>query len=101
MISLAYGRPGRGIMAKVSAEDIEAALDEIRPAIQLDGGDVELVEITDDGIVRLAMVGACGGCPMSMLTLRAGIERLLFDRVPGIAGVEAVGQEMSFGEWEP
>jgi Fe-S cluster biogenesis protein NfuA len=47
------------------------------------------------------MVGACGGCPMSMLTLRAGIERLLFDRVPGIAGVEAVGQEMGFGEWEP
>jgi len=88
-------------MAKVSTEAVEAALDEIRPAIQLDGGDVELVEITDAGIVRLAMVGACGGCPMSTFTLRAGIERLLFDRVPGIAGVEAVGQEMSFDEWAP
>jgi len=88
-------------MIKISPEAVEAALDEIRPAIQLDGGDVELVEITDDGVVRLTMVGACGGCPMAMLTLRAGIERLLFDRVPGIAGVEAVGQEMSFEEWEP
>jgi Fe-S cluster biogenesis protein NfuA len=88
-------------MTKVSTEAVEAALDEIRPAIQLDGGDVELVEITDDGVVRLTMVGACGGCPMAMLTLRAGIERLLFDRVPGIAGVEAVGQEMGFEEWEP
>lgn len=88
-------------MTKVSVEDIEAALDEIRPAIQLDGGDVELVEITDEGIVRLAMVGACGGCPMSMLTLKAGIERLLLDRVPGITGVEAVGQEMNLDEWEP
>ncbi len=88
-------------MSAVSAEAVEAALDEIRPAIQLDGGDVELVEITDDGIVRLEMMGACGGCPMSMLTLRAGIERLLFARVPGITGVEAVGQEMAFGDWEP
>ena len=88
-------------MTKVSAEAVEAALDEIRPAIQLDGGDVELVEVTNEGIVRLAMVGACGGCPMAMLTLKAGIERLLFDRVPGIAGVEAVDQEMSPDEWEP
>ena len=88
-------------MTKVSAEAVEAALDEIRPAIQLDGGDVELVEITDDGVVRLAMVGACGGCPMATLTLRAGIERLLFDRVPDIAGVEAVDNEMSPDEWEP
>ena len=88
-------------MTKVSAEAVEAALDEIRPAIQLDGGDVELVEITDDGVVRLAMVGACGGCPMAMLTLRAGIERLLYDRVPDIAGVEAVDDQMSPDDWEP
>jgi Fe-S cluster biogenesis protein NfuA len=88
-------------MTTVSAEAVEAALDEIRPAIQLDGGDVELVEVTDSGIVRLAMVGACGGCPMAMLTLRAGIERLLFDRVPGIAGVEAVDQETGSDDWQP
>jgi Fe-S cluster biogenesis protein NfuA len=88
-------------MTTVSAEAVEAALDEIRPAIQLDGGDVELVEVTDSGIVRLAMVGACGGCPMAMLTLRAGIERLLFDRVPGIAGVEAVDQETGSDDWVP
>jgi Fe-S cluster biogenesis protein NfuA len=88
-------------MTKVPTEAVEAALDEIRPAIQLDGGDVELVEITDNGVVRLAMVGACGGCPMSTFTLRAGIERLLLNRVPGITGVEAVNQEMSLDGWEP
>ena len=62
---------------------------------------MELVEITDDGIVRLAMVGACGGCPMATLTLRAGIERLLFDRVPGIAGVESVDDEMDSKSGSP
>jgi len=79
-------------MTKISVEAVEQVLDEIRPAIQLDGGNVELLEITEDGIVRLAMVGACGGCPMSTLTLKAGIERLLFERIPDIVGVEAIGE---------
>jgi Fe-S cluster biogenesis protein NfuA len=76
-------------MAKISREAVEQVLDEIRPALQADGGNVELVEITEDGIVKLDMVGACSGCPMATMTLRAGIERLLFERVPDIVGVEA------------
>ena len=68
----------------------QEALDEIRPTIQMDGGDVELVDITDEGIVQVRMVGACGGCPMSMVTLQAGIERILKRKVPEVTGVEAV-----------
>jgi Fe-S cluster biogenesis protein NfuA len=76
-------------MAKISLEAVERVLDEIRPALQADGGNVQLVEITEDGIVKLDMVGACAGCPMATMTLRAGIERLLFERIPDIVGVEA------------
>ncbi|MBI2755822.1 MAG: NifU family protein [Chloroflexi bacterium] len=72
-------------------EQIESALDEIRPALEMDGGTVQLVEVTADKIVKLELIGACAGCPMSTLTLRMGIERLLFERVPGITGVEAEG----------
>ncbi len=79
------------VMNPVMVEQVEAALDEIRPALEMDGGTVELVEITSDKVVKLALVGACSGCPMSALTLRMGIERLLFERVPGISGVEAEG----------
>lgn len=71
-------------------QKVQAALDEIRPAIQMDGGDVELVDITDEGIVQVRMVGACGGCPMSLVTLQAGIERLVKRRVPEVTGVQAV-----------
>lgn len=79
-------------MAEITREAVEEALDEIRPAIQLDGGNVELIEITKDGIVKLEMVGACGGCPMATLTLKAGIERILFDRFPNLVGVEAINE---------
>jgi Fe-S cluster biogenesis protein NfuA len=78
-------------MGKITPEAVEEALDQIRPAIQMDGGNVELVEVTDDGIVKLEMVGACGGCPMAAITLKAGIERVLFERFPDLVGVEAVG----------
>jgi Fe-S cluster biogenesis protein NfuA len=78
-------------MNPVMVEQIEAALDEIRPALEMDGGTVELLEVTPDRVVRLAMVGACSGCPMSLLTVKMGIERLLFERVPGITGVETDG----------
>lgn len=67
---------------------LEATLDYIRPAIQMDGGDIVLQGV-DDGVVTLQMVGACGGCPLSMMTLKAGIERILKDRVPGVVEVEA------------
>lgn len=71
-------------------EKIQEALDQIRPAIQMDGGDVELVGVTDEQIVQLRLMGACQGCPMSMLTLQAGIERVIKARVPEVQGVEAI-----------
>lgn len=67
---------------------LQATLDYIRPAIQMDGGDIVLLGV-EDGVVNLQMVGACGGCPLSMMTLKAGIERILTDRVPGVVEVTA------------
>ena len=68
---------------------VEDALDRIRPALQADGGDVELLEV-DAPIARVKMVGACGGCPMSMMTLKAGIEAAIVEAVPEITSVEGV-----------
>jgi len=62
----------------------------VRPALQADGGDVELVEVTDDGIVKVKLVGACSGCPMSTLTVKNGIERTLKQYVPGVKEVVPV-----------
>jgi len=70
--------------------DVRKALEDIRPMLQADGGDVELVEVTEDGIVRVRLQGACQGCPMSQITVKSGIEQLLKDKVPGVAEVEAV-----------
>src|SRR5687768_10950632 len=67
---------------------LQETLEYIRPAIQMDGGDLVLLGV-DEGTVNLQMVGACGGCPMSMMTLKAGIERILIDRVPGVVAVNA------------
>lgn len=72
----------------VDLELLEATLDYIRPAIQMDGGDIILNGV-EDGVVSLQMVGACGGCPLSMMTLKTGIERILIDRVPGVESVNA------------
>jgi len=69
--------------------EVQQALEEIRPMLQADGGDVELVEVTEDGIVRVRLQGACKGCPMSQMTLKNGIERLLKERVPGVTEVES------------
>lgn len=63
-------------------------LEYIRPALQADGGDM-ILQGVEDGVVKLQLVGACGGCPLSQMTLTAGIERILQDRVPGVVGVEA------------
>jgi Fe-S cluster biogenesis protein NfuA len=70
-------------------EKVEAALDEIRPGLQADGGDVELVDI-EDGVVKVRLKGACAGCPMSQMTLAFGIERVLKERIPEVKKVEAV-----------
>jgi Fe-S cluster biogenesis protein NfuA len=72
----------------VDLAKLEETLEYIRPAIQMDGGDLLLLGV-EDGTVNLQMVGACGGCPMSMMTLKAGIERILKDRVPGVVAVDA------------
>ncbi len=71
-------------------ERVEQALEEIRPNLQADGGDVELVEVTEGGIVKVRLVGACVGCPMAAMTLKDGIERLLKEEVPEVQEVEAV-----------
>ncbi len=71
-------------------ERVLKALDTIRPYLKADGGDVELINISEDGIVRVKLVGACSTCPMSQMTLRAGVERALIREVPGIRRVEAV-----------
>ena len=70
-------------------EEIKKALDEIRPALQADGGDVEYVGMNGD-VVQVRLKGACGGCPMATLTLKNGIEVIVKKRVPGVASVEAV-----------
>jgi Fe-S cluster biogenesis protein NfuA len=69
---------------------VEEALNQIRPALQRDGGDVELVDVTPEGVVKVKLVGTCGTCPMSILTLKRGIEATLKQRVPEISSVEAV-----------
>lgn len=68
---------------------VEQALERLRPALQADGGDVELVDV-HGSVARVKMVGACGGCPMSMMTLKAGIEAAIVESVPEITSVEAV-----------
>ena len=67
-----------------------SALDTVRPQLQADGGDAEIVEITEDGVVKLRLKGACGGCPMSQMTLKMGIERILKQKVPAVKSVESV-----------
>jgi Fe-S cluster biogenesis protein NfuA len=71
-------------------EKIEAALDKIRPQLRMDGGDVKLVEVGADGVVKVKLTGACGGCPMSQMTLKMGIERILKKEVPEVKEVIAV-----------
>ncbi|MEW5913697.1 MAG: NifU family protein [Thermodesulfobacteriota bacterium] len=71
-------------------EQVKEALDKIRPALQRDGGDVELVDITDDGVVKVKLTGACGGCPMSQMTLKMGIEKAVKQSVPAVQRVESV-----------
>jgi Fe-S cluster biogenesis protein NfuA len=71
-------------------EKVEAALNKIRPMLQADGGNVELVEVTPDGVVKVKLTGACGGCPMSQMTLKAGIEKTIKENVPEVKEVIAV-----------
>jgi Fe-S cluster biogenesis protein NfuA len=70
-------------------KSVELALEKIRPMLQRDGGDIELVEVTD-GVVKVRLTGACKGCPMSQMTLKQGVEKMLMQEVPGLKEVQAV-----------
>lgn len=69
---------------------IDQALDDVRPHLAVDGGNVEIVDLTEDKIVKIKWLGTCEGCSMSMMTLRAGIEQAIISRVPEVSGIEAV-----------
>lgn len=71
-------------------EKVKAVLDKVRPNLQADGGDVQLVEVTPDGIVKVRLTGACHGCPMSQMTLKRGIENAIKAEVPEVQRVEGV-----------
>ena len=77
-------------MGKISEKEVRKSLDTVRPYLEADDGDVELVRIKEDGIVEVRLTGACVGCPMAQMTLRAGIERTLMRDIPEIRRVEAV-----------
>lgn len=70
----------------MTRENVQTVIEEIRPALQADGGDVELVDV-EDGVVSVRLTGACGGCPMSTMTLKMGIERLLKQKLPEVKEV--------------
>ena len=71
-------------------DKVKEAIERVRPHLQADGGDVEFVEVTEDGVVKVRLTGACGGCPMSQMTLKMGIEREIRKSVPEIKSVESV-----------
>lgn len=71
-------------------EKVEVALEKIRPSLQADGGDVELVEVTTDGVVKVKLTGACAGCPMRQMTLQMGISRAIKKEVPEVKEIVAV-----------
>jgi len=72
-------------------EKVRGAIERIRSNLQSDGGDVELVEVTDEGIVKVKLLGACHGCPMSQMTLKMGIQKYLQKEVPGVKDVVSIG----------
>ena len=71
-------------------ERVEDALNKVRPSLQADGGDVELIEVGEDGIVKVKLQGTCAGCPMSQMTLKMGIEKILKQNVPEVKSVESI-----------
>ncbi|QWT17860.1 NifU family protein [Collinsella sp. zg1085] len=77
---------------------LKAVLEEIRPNLQADGGDMTYLGVTDDGVVKLELTGNCAGCPMSAVTLGMGIERILKEHVPGVTRVEAVNDDNAISD---
>ncbi|PLX69616.1 MAG: hypothetical protein C0603_01420 [Denitrovibrio sp.] len=71
-------------------ERVEEVLDQVRPTLQADGGDIDLLDVTDDGIVKVQLTGACGSCPFSTMTLKHGVEARLKDMIPEVKEVVAI-----------
>jgi Fe-S cluster biogenesis protein NfuA len=71
-------------------EKVEMALTKIKPMLQADGGDVELIDVDENGVVKVRLQGACAGCPMSQMTIKNGIEKLLKEKIPEVTSVESV-----------
>ena len=71
-------------------EKVKEALEKVRPSLQADGGDVQLVEVSDSGVVKVRLMGACQGCAMSQMTLKMGIEKILKQNIPEVSSVESV-----------
>lgn len=69
-------------------EKVQDVINEIRPNLQADGGDIDLVDVTKDGIVKVKLRGACSGCPGAAMTLKMGVERILKERIPEVTGIE-------------
>ena len=72
-------------------ERVQQLIEQIRPTLQADGGDIELVDVTDDGIVKVKLQGACRGCPGATMTLKMGVERFIKKHIPEIKSVENIG----------
>jgi Fe-S cluster biogenesis protein NfuA len=85
-----YKEIGNIIRSKIMREKVEQVLEKVRPSLQADGGNVELVDVTDEGIVKVKLTGACRGCPMSQMTLKMGIEKALKQAIPEIKEVQSV-----------
>jgi len=71
-------------------EKVQALINDIRPKLQADGGDIELIDVSEDGTVKVKLLGACGGCPMAQMTLKMGVERYLKSKMPEISKVVSV-----------
>jgi len=77
-------------MEIIMKEEVQKAIDKVRPGLQADGGDVELVDVSPDGVVKVRLTGACRGCPMSQMTLKMGIEKIIKQQVPSVKEVISV-----------
>jgi Fe-S cluster biogenesis protein NfuA len=90
MREMLFGNLERG--RKPMREDVEKALETVREYIRRDGGDIELVDVTEDGVVKVKLTGACVGCPFASMTFTQGVQRSLMEQVPGVKRVENVAQ---------
>lgn len=71
-------------------QEVKKAIQDVRPSLQADGGDIKLISVSEEGVVKVQLTGACNGCPMAQLTLKQGVERYLKETVSGVSSVESV-----------